>query len=175
MLTMDDQTESLARRDQFAAELLRACILAIQLAGEVTEDDVEQLARISAQTNASPLGLIGGDEFELSQMERQTQMERQAQMGLQEPIAGDAIGRDQLGMLCSAAKASGIRAGDYLLTVCRPWNHSQRVEALGHLFAAVSASGTLSPQQSELLKRLKDIFDLTDREYRDAIETVATG
>lgn len=160
---MDDQTESLARRDQFAAELLRACILAIQLAGEVTEDDIEQLARISAQTNASPLGLIGGDEFEPSQMD------------LQEPIAGDAIGRDQLGMLCSAAKASGIRAGDYLLTVCRPWNHSQRVEALGHLFAAVSASGTLSPQQSELLKRLKDIFDLTDREYRDAIETVATG
>lgn len=140
VLEMDDQTVPQARQEQFAAELLRACILAVQIAGEVNADDIEALLAINAAANSETT----------------------------------TINRHDLGMLCSAATASGIRAGDYLLTISRPWNHQQRLEAVGHLFAAVSASGSLHRSQSELLTRLKDIFHLTDGEYRDAIENMTT-
>ncbi len=80
------------------------------------------------------------------------------------------IDRDELGHLCSVAMQNEIEAKNYVLTVSRRWNQSQRVLALQAMFLAASAEGELGDRQVKLLGELRDLLELTDREYQAAIE-----
>lgn len=80
------------------------------------------------------------------------------------------LDRDELGHLCSVAMQNQIEAKNYVLTVSRRWNQSQRVLALQAMFLAASAEGELSERQIKLLGELREILELTDREYESAIE-----
>lgn len=80
------------------------------------------------------------------------------------------LDRDELGHLCSVAMQNEIEAKNYVLTVSRRWNQSQRVLALQAMFLAASAEGELGDRQVKLLGELRDILELTDREYQAAIE-----
>jgi len=85
-------------------------------------------------------------------------------------VCGRRVDREELGELCSLAQQSGVEACNYVLTVSRPWNESQKSEALQAMFLAATAEGTMSESQTQIMKRMRDILDLTDQEYQSAIE-----
>lgn len=78
--------------------------------------------------------------------------------------------REELGELCSIAAQNRIEAKNYVLTVSRRWSHDQRILALQAMFLAATAEGELGPRQIRLLSQLREILDLTDQEYEQAIE-----
>lgn len=85
-------------------------------------------------------------------------------------VVGREVDREELGEWCSLAEQSGILATNYVLTVSRRWNESQKSEALQAMFLAATAEGTMSESQTETMKRMRDILEMTDEEYQNAIE-----
>lgn len=80
------------------------------------------------------------------------------------------VEREELGELCSIARQNQIEAKNYVLTVSQHWNQEQRRTALQAMFLAATAEKELSETKLDLLKQLRDLLDLTDREYEHAIE-----
>ncbi len=80
------------------------------------------------------------------------------------------LDREVLGHLCSVAVQNGIEAKNYVLTVSQRWNQDQRTLALQAMFLAATAEGDLGQAQITLLGELREILDLTDQEYEQAIE-----
>ncbi len=78
--------------------------------------------------------------------------------------------RDQLGELCAIAVQNRIRAQNYVLTVCRRWDTSQKSLALQAMFLAATAEGKMDDTRMGLLAEMRDILELTDAEYESAIE-----
>ena len=89
---------------------------------------------------------------------------------LSDRVLGHPVDREELGALCSIMTSQKIRPADYALTSSRRWNDEQRRSALQAMFLAASAEGDLSAGQLKLMTQLKDLFDLTDREYEQVIE-----
>lgn len=85
-------------------------------------------------------------------------------------LTSSEFDREELGQLCSAALENGIKAKNYVLTVSRGWNHDQRIRALQAMFFAATAEGSMGQPQTELLAEMRDLLDLSDREYQAAIE-----
>ena len=133
ILTLDDRSVAAARRQQFAAELVRGCVSAIQSTRTVTAADRDLLLSMA-------------DEF------------------------GLAMTPDELDHIVFAAGDSKFRAREYLQSVCGPWTHRQRVEATQWLFGVTTDQDEIDPATMRLMIDLRDIFDLTDAEYRRAIE-----
>jgi uncharacterized tellurite resistance protein B-like protein len=79
--------------------------------------------------------------------------------------------RDELGEMCSNALASKISAKNYVMTASRSWSQEQRAVALQAMFLAASAEGKLEGSRVEMLAQMRDILELTEREYQSAIES----
>ncbi len=82
------------------------------------------------------------------------------------------VDREELGRLCSIAQQNKIEASNYVLTVSKRWNQSQRSRALQAMFLAATAEGNMSDKQVKVLAKMREILDLTDAEYQTAIEAV---
>lgn len=81
------------------------------------------------------------------------------------------IDREQLGQLCSSASENRITAANYVRSVSGPWTTEQRQFALQAMFVAASANGAEFDNATlRLLASLRELLQLTDREYQDAIE-----
>jgi len=80
------------------------------------------------------------------------------------------VDREELGRLCSIAQQNEIEAANYVLTVSRRWNQTQRIQALQAMFMAATADSGLGEPQMKILSKMRDILDLTDQEYEQAIE-----
>jgi len=80
------------------------------------------------------------------------------------------VGRDELGRICSSAQQNRIEAVNYVLTVSRHWNQQQRARALQGMFLAATADGPLGETQMQILARMQELFEFTDKEYHAAIE-----
>lgn len=79
--------------------------------------------------------------------------------------------REELGRLCSIAKNVEIQAGNYVLTVSRGWTMHQRMFALQAMFlAATAGEDDVSPTKMASLRRMRDILELTDREFEAVID-----
>ncbi|KAA5544628.1 zinc-ribbon domain-containing protein [Roseiconus nitratireducens] len=85
-------------------------------------------------------------------------------------LFGRRIDREELGEMCSIAQQNRIRAKNYVLTVSRRWNTAQRRTALQAMFLAATAEGTMGQHQTRLMTEMRDILEMTDREYQDAID-----
>jgi uncharacterized tellurite resistance protein B-like protein len=82
------------------------------------------------------------------------------------------LDREELGRICSVAEQNRITATNYVLTVSRHWSKPQRVRALQAMFLAATADDGLGTTQLQILKDMRDLLKLTDREYQEAIEAV---
>lgn len=80
------------------------------------------------------------------------------------------VDREELGRLCSIAQQNQIQAANYVLTVSRRWNQSQRFQALQAMFLAATADDDMGETQVQLLANMRDILEMTDAEYETAIE-----
>lgn len=78
--------------------------------------------------------------------------------------------REELGELCSIAQQNKIRARNYVLTVSRRWSQTQKSEALGAMFLAVTAEGKMGEAQLKVMTEMRDLLELTEQEYQSAIE-----
>jgi len=92
-------------------------------------------------------------------------LQRVANGVLQRPID-----RDELGEMCSIAQENKVSAKNYVLTVSRSWNQTQRGVALQAMFLAASAEGKLEGERVAMLAQMRDILELTEREYQSVIE-----
>jgi len=81
------------------------------------------------------------------------------------------LDRDELGEMCSIARENQIPAKNYILSVSRSWNQEQRVVALQAMFLAASAEGKLDAARIDALAQMRDVLELTEREYQSAIES----
>lgn len=81
------------------------------------------------------------------------------------------LDREELGELCSIVQHNRIKTSNYVLTVSRRWSHEQRLMALQAMFLAATPDGFLTPSRSVALTQMRDILELTNREYQTAIET----
>jgi len=82
-----------------------------------------------------------------------------------------SLDREELGRLCSIARQSGIRTSNYVLTVSRRWTTHQRLFALQALFLVATASEEkASTKKLAVLAQMRDVMQLTDREYKTAID-----
>jgi uncharacterized tellurite resistance protein B-like protein len=81
-----------------------------------------------------------------------------------------SIDREELGALCASARRLGIPPVNFIRTVKANWNQEQRTTIVKAAFLACSAEGDLNPEQLQILGQLKEMFDMTDREYEMAIE-----
>ena len=79
------------------------------------------------------------------------------------------IDREELGQLCSIAQQNQIEASNYVLTVGRRWTQKQKSIALQAMFLAASAED-MGDDQTKLLARMREVLELTDNEYHQAIE-----
>tara|TARA_R110002049_G_scaffold305056_1_gene501013 strand:+ start:62644 stop:63276 length:633 start_codon:yes stop_codon:yes gene_type:complete len=79
------------------------------------------------------------------------------------------VSRDEIGEICSIATQNQIEAGNYVLTISRGWNQTQRKTALQAMFLAASAGGELNDEQLKTLAKMRDILEFTDSEYETAI------
>lgn len=92
-------------------------------------------------------------------------------MHISEVLFDRRINRDELGRLCSIARQSSVRPTNYVLTVSRRWTMTQRLLALQGMFlAATSTDEDLSDESITTLKVLRDILELTENEFRVAID-----
>ncbi len=80
------------------------------------------------------------------------------------------VDREELGRLCSIAQQNQIEIANYVLTVSRRWSQEQRIMALQAMFLAATAEGEVSKQQMQTLARMRELLDMTDLEYEQAIE-----
>lgn len=81
------------------------------------------------------------------------------------------MNRDELGELCSIAEHNKIRARNYVMTVSRRWSESQKSEALQAMFLAATAEGKMEGPQVKVLADMRDLLELTEQEYEQAIES----
>ena len=102
--------------------------------------------------------------------EKITEAEIQMLQRVSSDLLNRPIDREELGELCSVAQQNGIEAPNYVLTVSRRWNQQQRIRALQTMFLAATPDGAIGPNQMETLKRMREVLDLSDREYEQAIE-----
>jgi uncharacterized tellurite resistance protein B-like protein len=87
-----------------------------------------------------------------------------------ERILEHAVNREELGRLCSIAQQNKITAVNYVLTVSKRWSVEQRAKALQAMFLCATADGPMTKQQSGILAKMREILELTDREYELVIE-----
>lgn len=80
------------------------------------------------------------------------------------------VDRDEIGRLCSIAQQNAIEATNYVLTISHHWSQSQKLQALQAMFLAATADSDMSDEKLEVLAEMRDILELTDAEYRAAIE-----
>lgn len=80
------------------------------------------------------------------------------------------VDREELGRLCSIAQQNNIEATNYVLTVSHRWSKEQRAQALQAMFLAATADEGLGKPQLKILSEMRDILELTDLEYEQAIE-----
>ena len=92
-------------------------------------------------------------------------LQRVASRMLQRPVD-----RDELGRLCSIAQQNKIEAANYVLTVSHRWSQDQRLQALQAMFMAATADEGLGETQMKILTQMRDILELSDREFEQAIE-----
>ena len=78
--------------------------------------------------------------------------------------------RDELGRLCSIAQQNKIEAANYVLSVSHRWSQDQRIQALQAMFMAATADEGLGETQMKILTQMRDILELSDREFEQAIE-----
>ena len=81
------------------------------------------------------------------------------------------MNRDELGELCSVAQHNKIFARNYVMTVSRRWSESQKSEALQAMFLAATAEGKMEEPQMNLLADMRDLLEMTEQEYENAIES----
>jgi uncharacterized tellurite resistance protein B-like protein len=86
-------------------------------------------------------------------------------------LFGRMVDREELGEMCSIARENKIRPRNYVLTVSRRWNQQQRCQALQAMFLAASAEGSVDGNRLDTLTEMRDILELTEREYEAAIES----
>lgn len=92
-------------------------------------------------------------------------------MHISEVLFDRPIDREELGRLCSIARQSTVRPTNYVLTVSRRWTMTQRLLALQGMFlAATSTDEELSDDSIATLKYMRDILELTENEFRVAID-----
>ena len=80
--------------------------------------------------------------------------------------------RDSLGQECSVARENGIEPLNFFRSVAPRWNQEQRSYALQTIFLAATAEGEMGDEQTKIVSSLRDIFDMTDREFEASIEEV---
>lgn len=80
------------------------------------------------------------------------------------------ITREELGQLCSQAMSAQVAPHDYLASICHRWTKPYRRLALRCLFLVASAGNGIEEIQLQTLSRAKDLFQLTDPEYRSIID-----
>jgi uncharacterized tellurite resistance protein B-like protein len=80
------------------------------------------------------------------------------------------VDRDELGQLCSIAIENKISAKNYVLTVSRRWSQKHRARALQAMFLAATAESEMGEPQMKLLSEMRDILQMSQAEYEDAIE-----
>ena len=80
------------------------------------------------------------------------------------------IDRDELGALCASARRLGIAPVNYIRSVKANWTQEQCAIVLKAAFLACSAEGDLNAQQIKTLGQLKEMFNMTDDEYEQAID-----
>jgi uncharacterized tellurite resistance protein B-like protein len=80
------------------------------------------------------------------------------------------VDREELGRLCSIAAQNQIEASNYVLTVSHRWSKEQREQALQAMFMASTADEGLGTAQMKILSEMRDILELTDLEFEQAIE-----
>ena len=84
------------------------------------------------------------------------------------------VDRDEIGRLCSIAEQNQIEAPNYVLTVSKHWNQTQRTSALQAMFLAATADPEMSEQKLSVLARMREILEMTDQEYEQAVESALT-
>ena len=57
------------------------------------------------------------------------------------------------------------------MTVSRRWSESQKSEALQAMFLAATAEGKMEEPQMNLLADMRDLLEMTEQEYENAIES----
>lgn len=80
------------------------------------------------------------------------------------------IDREELGALCASARRLGIAPVNYIRSVKSAWNQEQCAIVLKAAFLACSAEGDLNAEQLKTLGQLKEMFNMTDQEYEQAID-----
>ena len=81
------------------------------------------------------------------------------------------VDREEIGRLCSIAQENQIEASNYVLTVSRHWSRSQAASALQAMFLAATADSDMSEAKLKLLANMREILEMTDQEYQDAVES----
>lgn len=99
-----------------------------------------------------------------------TESEIQSLMRISTHLLDRTVDRDEIGRLCSIAEQNQIEATNYVLTISKHWNQSQRASALGAMFLAATADPEMSDKKLKALAKLQQILELTDQEYQKAIE-----
>ena len=80
------------------------------------------------------------------------------------------IDREELGALCASARRLGVSPVNYIRSVKANWSQEQCSLAVQAAFIACSAEGDLNAEQIKVLGQLKEMFNMTDLEYEEAIE-----
>ncbi|MDA8745916.1 TerB family tellurite resistance protein [Rubripirellula amarantea] len=80
------------------------------------------------------------------------------------------LDREELGHLCSVARQNQIEATNYVLTVSRRWTQEQKMKAIEAMFLAATVDPEMSDVKLQVLAKMREVLDLTDREYQTAIE-----
>lgn len=99
-----------------------------------------------------------------------TEEEIEALQSVSRQLLEYPIDRDELGMHCASAQRLGVPAKNFILSAKTGWSQEQCRMVLQAAFLAASAGGELNPQQLAMLKELRDVLNLTDDEYLEAIE-----
>jgi hypothetical protein len=135
---------------------------AILVANEQTHREQQELRFGTEAFRAAVLVAMSEDQVSEEQIEI---LMRISSRLLEEPIS-----REDLGYLVSSAHRNQITAANYVRSVCSGWSTEQRQFALQAMFVAATSSGGLDEPKLRLLASLRDVMDLTDAEYQDAIE-----
>jgi len=100
-----------------------------------------------------------------------TEPEIQTLLQVASDLFSRPLDREELGRLFSIARQSGIQAGNYVLTVSKRWTMQQRLLALQGMFlAATAVEEDISPKKLATLRQMRDWLDLTDLEFKTAID-----
>lgn len=81
------------------------------------------------------------------------------------------VDREEIGRLCSIAGQNQIEASNYVLTISQHWSQTQAKSALQAMFLAATADPEMSDAKLKVLANMREILEMTDQEYQDAVES----